>query len=146
MTCSAKARSFARARTATGSIASWISSLEAAHHVAGTLGSPDVQRDLPSGHSQPASQEKIRNLNDMVRMQVRQEQPTDRTYRDTGLREANGRTPPAVKKESLAACFHKRACPELLQVDDGTHTGSEQHDPDASRRHCLGPSTTPRQC
>ena len=70
--------------------------LEMLHHRGCTGWSPHLQRHGPSA-SRPACQEQVRNLDHMIGMQMRQEQPVDRSDWDTDLRQTQ-RRPPAASK------------------------------------------------
>ena len=71
--------------------------LHVIHHVARALWPPYLKRDPPPT-ANPTSQEQIRNLNNMVGMQVCQEQPADRAERDSNLCQAKGGAAPAVEE------------------------------------------------
>jgi hypothetical protein len=71
--------------------------LEAIHHVARALGPPYLKRDLSPAAS-PTSQKQVRDLDHVVGMQVRQEQPADCANGHTNLGQAKGGSTPAVEK------------------------------------------------
>ena len=62
---------------------------------------------------------------------MRQKQSTDRADWDPDLLQSQGRSAAAVEEQVRASGFHQRAGTELLQVDEGATSGSQQRDTQA---------------
>ena len=73
----------------------------------------------------PTRQEQVGNLDNVVRVQVCQEQATDRADRHSGLGQAKGGTAAAVEKQAHTSRLDQCACPELLQVDPRAHPAAK---------------------
>src|SRR4029078_610589 len=74
----------------------------------------------------PAGQEQVRNLDDVIGMKVRQEESPDRTGRDAGLGQAQGRAASAIEEQPILSRLDQRGGPELLQIDAWAHPRAEQ--------------------
>jgi hypothetical protein len=66
------------------------------HHLRGACGSPDAQRRL-APLSAPPGQEKIRQADDVIRMEVRQKNVADLPGQHADLRESDGRAATAIE-------------------------------------------------
>src|SRR6476659_2207083 len=98
--------------------------LKVIHHLARTFGPPDLKRNhAPT--TGPTSQEQVRNLENMIRVQVCQEHATDRADWHANLGQAKGGAAATVKKQAYAPRLDQCACPELLQVYPWSHSAAK---------------------
>ena len=111
------------------------------HHVLGSCRPEDLKRSLAlrRGNFQPASEPEIGNTHDMIRMQVGDEEPIDRSQLDAGLNQAHGDATPTIDEQRLAACLHQNTWAKSVDRRLRAAGAEQGHSKVVAVKHALRP-------